>query len=83
MSDLELGTTVLGSVSGLSLIVSAILTVLVCGQIAKRAGFSRWLSLFLLVPIIGEILPIVFAFIPWPVESKVRKSPVRKRKRTR
>lgn len=75
MSDQELGRAVLRQVPSLdsylvSTLVSAIVVLLVYGQIAKRAGFSRWWSLTLLVPGLAFVMPIVFAMIRWPVERK-------------
>lgn len=75
MSDQELGRAVLRQVPSLdsylvSTLVSAIVVLLVYGQIAKRAGFSRWWSLTLLVPGLAVFMPIVFAMIRWPVEKK-------------
>lgn len=75
MSDQELGRAVLRQVPSLdsyllSTLVSAIVVLLVYGQIAKRAGFSRWWSLTLLVPGLAILMPIIFALVKWPVETK-------------
>ena len=40
--------------------------VLVFGPVAKKAGFSRWWSLTLVVPFVNVIMIWVFAFIEWP-----------------
>jgi len=43
--------------------------VLVFGPAVKKAGFSRWWSFTLLLPIINVITIWVFAFIEWPAEK--------------
>ena len=43
--------------------------VLVFGPVAKKAGFSRWWSLTLVVPFVNVIMIWVFAFIEWPAEK--------------
>jgi hypothetical protein len=48
------------------LIILAVLTVLIFGPIVRKAGFSRWLSLLLLVPIVNIVFIWIFAFIKWP-----------------
>jgi hypothetical protein len=42
---------------------------LVYSTIAKKAGFSRWWTLVLFVPIANVVLIWVFAYIEWPVEK--------------
>lgn len=43
--------------------------VLVFGSVAKKAGFSRWWSLLMIVPLINLIMVWVFAFMEWPAEK--------------
>ncbi|KAB0470710.1 hypothetical protein F7Q91_21535 [Vibrio chagasii] len=51
----------------LSLIL--VLPVLIFGPILKKAGFSRWWSLVMLLPI-GNVIAIwVFAYVKWPSEQ--------------
>lgn len=35
-------------------------------RIVAKAGFSGWWALTTLVPLLNIIMPIVFAFKPWP-----------------
>lgn len=35
-------------------------------RIVQRAGYSRWLALFILFPILNLVLIWVFAFAKWP-----------------
>lgn len=85
MSDEDLGRMLLYPYMSsplylVELTVSAIVVLIVFGQIAKRAGFSRLWSLTLLLPVIGGFMPVLFAMVPWPVERQKRK-PAKKRKR--
>jgi len=43
--------------------------VLVFGPVSKKAGFSRWWSLLLVVPLVNLIVIWVFAFMQWPAEE--------------
>ncbi len=36
------------------------------GKILAKAGFSGWIALVTLVPVINIVALWVFAFIPWP-----------------
>ena len=87
MSDEALGRTILpvgisASTVLIELVIGSAIALLVYGQIAKRAGFSRWMSLGLLIPILGSLLPILFAIVPWPVERKLATPKKRRRKRS-
>jgi hypothetical protein len=37
------------------------------GRVVKRAGYSRWWLLTLVVPVLNLIMLWVFAFADWPV----------------
>ena len=47
-------------------ILYVIIVVGVFGTIVRRAGFSRWLSLLLVVPLLNIVMVWVFAFAKWP-----------------
>ena len=51
------------------LLYSVILTYFVA-KILKKAGFSGWLSLLSLIPIVNAICLWVFAYMDWPNENK-------------
>ena len=40
-------------------------------QIFKKAGYSGWMCLLLIIPIINLIAFLWFAFTTWPVQEKV------------
>lgn len=46
-----------------------LLAILIFGPIAKRAGFSRWWALLMMVPLVNIIIVWVFAFINWPAQN--------------
>ena len=52
------------------ILVVAVLLVLIFGAVVKKAGFSRWWSLLLVVPLVNLIMIWVFAFVEWPAEKK-------------
>ena len=41
-----------------------------CAQVARKAGFSGWWCLAMLIPGLNILLIWVFAFIAWPREEK-------------
>lgn len=51
------------------IVVLIAIPILVFGPIAKKAGFSRWWALLLIVPVVNLIMVWVFAFIKWPTEK--------------
>jgi hypothetical protein len=54
----------------------AVIAVLICvivvpfWQIFKKAGFSPWLSLLMMIPLFGWFLLYYLAFAKWPTNSK-------------
>jgi hypothetical protein len=55
-------------------VIAAILavTVVVWWKICRKAGFSGWLGLLMIVPIANLVLPLVIAFADWPVLKELR-----------
>jgi len=51
------------------LFVFIAITVLAFGPVAKKAGYSRWWSLLLVIPLVNLIMVWVFAFMKWPAEK--------------
>lgn len=66
----SLGTPELGLILFVGLSI-ALVGVLPFWFICKKAGFSPWLSLIMIVPFGALILPIMLAVMDWP---SVRKS---------
>lgn len=50
------------------LVLVVVLVVLIFGTVVKKAGFTRWWSLLLFVPIVNLIMIWIFAFSKWPTE---------------
>ena len=53
----------------LIIIFVVIIHILIFGPIAKKAGYSRWWALIMLVPVVNLIMIWVFSFAKWPVEN--------------
>lgn len=51
------------------ILVLFVIPVVVFGPVVKKAGFSRWWSLLLILPLINLIMVWVFAFMDWPAEK--------------
>jgi hypothetical protein len=54
------------------LILSALFSIFVFGTIAKKAGFSRWFGLLMLVPLVNIVFIWIFAFMKWPAVDRTR-----------
>lgn len=55
----------------IGLVVSSLFTYVVFGNISSKAGYPRWHSLVMLIPILNLVAIGIFAFSPWPIENKV------------
>ena len=42
---------------------------LISRPIAKKAGYSGWWALMMIIPLVNVIMVWVFAFAKWPVEK--------------
>ena len=51
------------------ILVLIVIPILIFGPVVKKAGFSRWWSLLLIVPLLNLIMVWVFAFMDWPAEK--------------
>jgi hypothetical protein len=52
--------------------IAAAFGVLVVGRIYSKAGYSRWLGLTYIVPLVNIIVLIWFAFADWPALQRNR-----------
>lgn len=55
-------------------IIQAVFTVVVFGNIFSKAGFSRWFSILLGIPIVNMITILWFSFTEWPIEHELVKA---------
>lgn len=53
-------------VSLLTLLLIVLVILLLPAQVLRRAGYSRWWALVLLVPIVNLVMVWVFALADWP-----------------
>jgi hypothetical protein len=59
---------------GLLLALIALVVVMVAAaKILPKAGYSPWFALLLLVPVVGLVMILVFAFSDWPAEKELRR----------
>ncbi len=50
-----------------------LLVVLPFWKIFTKAGFSGWLSLFMIVPLVGVFALFYLAFAEWPTQREINK----------
>jgi hypothetical protein len=62
--------TPMGSFGLVMMLIFAVLIILPFWFIFSKAGFPRWLSLLMVVPIVNLIMLYVFAFSDWPSMQK-------------
>jgi uncharacterized membrane protein YhaH (DUF805 family) len=46
-----------------------VVTLVACATVVRKAGWSRWWALILLVPFVNVVMLCVFAFSKWPLRS--------------
>jgi len=60
------------SASGLlALVLEIVFVYFVFGKIFSKAGYSRWNSLLLLIPLFNLLVIVWFAYADWPVEREL------------
>jgi hypothetical protein len=68
------GAEVVGALGGLlfvALIVAAM--VALWGMIFKKAGYSFWLGLLMILPIVNVVWLLIFAFSTWPIHRELER----------
>lgn len=55
----------------IGLALSSLFCYIIFGNISTKAGYPRWHSLAMLVPIANVVAILFFAFSEWPIESKL------------
>ena len=53
------------------LFIVAVISVVIHGAIFKKAGYSFWCGLLMLIPIVNLIWLIWFALTEWPIEQEL------------
>lgn len=59
--------TEMGSVDVITLLLAAIIMIIPFWRIFSKAGYSGWLSILMVIPIINIILLYYLAFAKWPI----------------
>jgi hypothetical protein len=63
----------MGAVAGIIiaiLYIAFIVFIIYCYcRISKRAGYSPWAGLLMLIPLVNFVIPFYFAFTTWPIEK--------------
>ncbi len=52
--------------------VLAVVFVIAYVQIVRRAGYSGWWILILLVPVLNVVMLLIFAYKEWPIQRELR-----------
>lgn len=73
-SEAEAMAAVAGMMSVMWIVALALLvfSIILNWRIVSKAGYSGALSLLLLIPLVGFIMYIWFAFAEWPVQKKAK-----------
>ena len=52
----------------------SVIVVIVAGiKILPKLGYSPWFALLVLIPLVGWVMILVFAFSDWPVDKELRR----------
>ena len=57
-------------VDSILLIAGFLVTFLICGKIASKAGYAGWYGLLVCIPFVNFFVALSFAFSTWPIESE-------------
>lgn len=58
-----------GSGSVILALLLIVIPILLFAPIAKKAGYSGWWSLLMIIPLVNLVMIWVFAFVKWPAEK--------------
>jgi hypothetical protein len=62
----------MGGLCGLVFILAIVaLMIFIWGTIFKKAGYSFWLALLMIVPLANLVWILIFAFSKWPIEQEL------------
>lgn len=64
----------MGPVEGIAiLLVAIVITVVPFWRIFAKAGYTGWLSILMLIPLVNFILLYYLAFAKWPLQKEAEK----------
>jgi len=58
-------------VFGATYLLPLFLFVAICGAIFRKAGYSGWLGLLMIVPLVNLIWLVIFALSEWPIQREL------------
>ncbi len=61
-----------GGLLGLGFLIGAVIQIVAAVKILPKAGYSRWYAVLLLIPIVGAVMILIFAFADWPLDRELR-----------
>ena len=53
-------------------LVFLVVAIVAAVKVLPKAGYSAWFALLLLIPLVGFVMILVFAFADWPVDKELR-----------
>jgi len=53
-------------------LIFLVVAIVAAVKILPKAGYSAWFALLLLIPLVGFVMILVFAFADWPVDKELR-----------
>jgi len=53
-------------------LIFVVVAIVAAVKILPKAGYSPWYALLLLIPLVGFVMILVFAFADWPVDKELR-----------
>jgi hypothetical protein len=56
----------------LILLFSGIIWIVAGLKVLPKAGYSRWLAILLIIPLVNLVMILIFAFADWPVDKELR-----------
>ncbi|MCC2313812.1 hypothetical protein [Cellulomonas xiejunii] len=73
----EAGAVVALALMSLLYVAFIVFAIYMYMRIARKAGWTLWHGLLVLVPVAGVVFLIMFAFVEWPVERRLREAEAR------
>ncbi len=53
-------------------LIFLVVAIVAAVKILPKAGYSAWFALLLLIPLVGFVMILVFAFADWPIDKELR-----------
>lgn len=59
-------------IGAIMILAALVLMMIPYWRIVAKAGYSGWLSLLMLIPLVNIVVLFIFAFSDWPLEQRAR-----------